>query len=205
MFCPKCGVEGKGLCVNCFLEKNHIILKPVKIPLCSCGNYYYMGYWIKDIKDHIKDIIKKNLIIPTEIKLKTLHISHKILKNKIDLNITVSCEYSGEEFIEEIHTLIETENKTCSSCKKRSANYYEAILQIRTKNSRLELEVDPLFVSNTEKVRGGFDFYLISTKYGRQFGKEFLKKGFCVKESAKLFGQKNRRDIYRNSISIKDP
>jgi len=57
----------------------------------------------------------------------------------------------------------------------------------------------------TKKVRGGVDIYIVDMGYAQQIKKRFKKKGFHVKESPKLVGKKRGKNIYRVSISIKEP
>lgn len=204
MFCPRCGKRSRGICVNCFLEENPIKLKKIEIPLCSCGAYYYRGQWNTDLKGFLMDIIKRNLILPSEICLDNIKVIPKIEKGNISARIHLSGEYKGEKFIKEIETNIKTEAVKCKKCSRLSSCYYEAILQFRGISDPKSL-VDQEFISGIKRVQGGTNIYITSSKYARQIGSKLNRRGFFVKESAKLMGRRGGRDLYRIYISIKSP
>lgn len=204
MFCPKCGKEGYGLCLKCFLETHSPGLKKFELPVCKCGRYFRRGEWNLNLENSIQDIVKKNLIIPAELKTRGIDVKYKFEKNKIFLHINISGKYGGEDFSTEFEDEIKTTGTTCPTCSKISSSYYEAILQFRTGYNPAK-GINPEFVSAVKKVPGGIDFYITSTKYAKQTGVEFRNRGFYVKESAKLMGMKKGKSLYRLNISIKSP
>ncbi len=205
MFCPKCGKKGYGLCIDCFLEENPVGLRDIKLSLCTCGNYLYRGRWSKNITDSIEKVVEKNLTVPSEIKLESMRILPKFRSDRIDLEVWISGRYMGEEFRKRFNSYIKIRRRECPDCSKLSSGYYEAIIQLRIKKPLTDLNLDPRFVSNIKKVKGGFDIYVTSTRYARQIKKKFDNLGFRVKESQKLIGKKKGKEVYRTSISIKEP
>lgn len=203
MFCPRCGKKSHGICVNCFLEQNPIKLRKIEIPLCSCGAYYHKGQWNTDLKV-LRDIIKRNLILPSEISLDNIKVIPEIEKGDISARIHLSGRYKGEEFSQEIETKIKTESVKCQRCSRLSGDYYEAVLQFRGTSDPKRL-VDKEFISGIKRVQGGIDINVTSSRYARQIGLRLRRKGFFVKESAKLIGRRDGKDIYRVYISIKSP
>lgn len=220
MFCPKCGKKGPGLCLKCFLEVHPPGLKKFELPICKCGRYFRRGEWNINLEDSISEVVKQNLIIPAELKIKDMNVRHKFEKNKFFIHINIFGKYKGENFSTEFEDEIKIVGKRCPTCAKVSSRYYEAILQFRTgfnlttKLSKLRgqcprinpaKDINPEFVSDIKKVPGGIDFYVTSMKYAKQVGAEFRNRGFYVKESAKLIGMKEGKSLYRLNIAIKSP
>ncbi|MBN2013704.1 MAG: hypothetical protein JW778_00845 [Candidatus Altiarchaeota archaeon] len=203
-FCPKCGRKGRGLCVECFLEEHPIGLKPVRLSLCGCGNFMYGKSWLKNVRESIHGIVERNLELSEGINIKDLKVNPEFKEDRIDLMIQVKGEYNGETFTEVFPSRVRVSKAVCPECNKLRSGYYEAILQLRTKK-KPEIEVDSNFVSNVEKVRGGFDLYLTSLQYARQLKKIFRERGFSVNESSKLYGMKDGKNVYRVSIAVKEP
>ncbi len=204
MFCPKCGKKGPGLCLNCFLEIHPMTMKKFELPVCRCGRYFRRSDWNLNLDNSISDIVRQNLIIPPELKTKKIDVQHKPEKNKIPIRINISGKYKGEDFSAEFEDEIKTTAKTCPTCAKVSGSYYEAILQFRTGFNPAK-DINPEFVSGIKKVPGGIDLYITSMKYAKQTGAEFRNKGFYVKESAKLVGMREGKNLYRLYVSIKSP
>jgi len=205
MFCPRCGRKSYGLCIDCFLGENPVRLRDVKLSLCNCGNYLYRGHWSKNITDSIERIVEKNLIVPSEIKLKSMRVLPEFKGNRVDLEIWVSGLYKGRDFRKKFDTNIRIEGRECPECSKLGSGYYEAVIQFRTKKPVADLNLNTRFISKIKKVRGGFDLYITSAKYARQVKKRFDDLGFQIKESSKLVGKKDGKNAYRISISIKEP
>ncbi len=204
MFCPKCGKKYPGLCLNCFLEMHPVRLKKFELPICKCGRYFRRGDWNLNIEKSIPDIVKQNLIIPIELKTGKIDVKHESQRNRVLLRISVSGKYKGEGFSAEVEDEIKTVVKTCPTCAKTSSGYYEAILQFRTKYNPAR-DINPEFISGVKEVPGGIDVYITSMKYAKQAGVEFRKRGFYVKESAKLMGMRDGKDVYRLNVAIKSP
>ncbi|RLI91875.1 MAG: hypothetical protein DRO89_03160 [Candidatus Altiarchaeales archaeon] len=205
MLCPRCGRKSYGLCIDCFLEENPVKLRDIKLSLCTCGNYLYRGRWSRKITDSIERIVEKNLIVPSEIRLKGMRVLPRFRGSRIDLEIWVSGLYGGREFRKKFDTSIEIERRECPECSKLSSDYYEAVIQFRTKKPVTDLDLNPRFISKIKRVRGGFDLYVISSGYARQLRRRFDDLGFQIRESSKLVGKKNGKNVYRISISIEEP
>lgn len=205
MFCPKCGKESRGVCISCLLKEKPIQIKPMKIALCICGRYRYQQLWGRNINESIDKIVKKSIIAPENLRIKDIKTKPTFGENKISLQIELTLEYAGVEAKHVFSSYIKVEKAVCPDCTKIKSTYYEAILQIRTKKPKPEVFIDPRYVSNVEEVKGGFDIYLTSTPYARRLKGDFKKRGYSVKESAKLYGRKDGRDLLRISISVKEP
>lgn len=204
MFCPVCGKKSKGICIDCFSEKNPIELMDIRLSKCACGNYLYRGNWSGDVKDSVKKAVEKNITPPPEIKLENMQVLPEFKGDRIDLEIRIIGHYREEHFKKTLYENIKIDKKECPDCSRTRSGYYEAIIQFRISRSLNDFNPNPRYISKIKKVRGGFDLYITSLKYARDMEREFEKSGFLVGESSKLVGRKNGRDLYRISISVKE-
>ncbi|OYT54049.1 MAG: hypothetical protein B6U72_04045 [Candidatus Altiarchaeales archaeon ex4484_2] len=207
MFCPKCGREGKGLCLDCYLEDNPLYIEHTVLFLCNCGRTRYKTSWDRSLEVVLSRVVEDKLVVPGELKTIGVELeSFSLVRNKIKLKILFSGEYLGEEFKKEVTGEIGLERGNCPFCGRISAGYYESILQLRVKNpGKLFEGVKSSMVSKVEKVRGGVDIYLISSRYGTRLMGELRNKGFLVRDSYTLMGKQDGKDVYRSSISVKEP
>ncbi len=206
MFCPRCGREGKGLCLECYLEGHPLIAERAELLCCNCGSVYYKGAWGLKTEEVIPEIVKNSLVVPEELTDIRLDLDSEIGDKEIKYTVTVRGKYMEEPFERVIPGSIKIRGGNCPSCGKLSSGYYEAILQFRTEKPMdlIEKIVDSSQVSRLEKVKGGVDVYVTSNSYGRKVMNKLRKKGFAVKDSAKLMGQRKGKEYYRVSFSIKD-
>ena len=93
------------------------------------------------------------------------------------------------------------------SIKDKHPGYYEAILQLRDVNQDVydivdqEIKKAGIYVSILKKVTNGKDYYLADSKFTKKLGKSLVDTfGGEFKISAKLFTQKDGRDIYRLTV-----
>ena len=207
MFCPKCGREGKGLCLECYLEGNPFYIEHTTLLLCNCGRTRYKNKWETGLEDVLSHVVEDKLVVPGEIKTVGVELrSFSQVKNKIELKLLFLGKYLGERFKKEVVGEIGLERGNCPFCGRLSAGYYESILQLRVKNPQQLFEgVESSMVSRMEKVRGGVDIYLTSSRYGVRLMGELRNKGFLVRDSYTLMGKKDGKDVYRSSISVKEP
>ena len=207
MFCHSCGRKTKemGLCIECFLKKVPIKVNEIQIPVCACGRYSYEANWIQGIERSLEKIVKENIVASPDITITEVKVDKPVFGEKwIRIGITYKGIYKGVEFTEALEKDIRKTKISCPVCSRITSSYYEAVVQFRIPvNARKVLDGE--FVTRTEKVPGGFDAYVTSAGYARKLGKDFSKKGYIVKKSAKLVGKKNGEDLYRTFISIKSP
>lgn len=218
-------------CEECFKEENPILekFKEIKIVICNqCKNYLYKNSWKKALSENIEENLEKifNKIFIEKITLnneaKNAKVKVKInflkkLKIGNDNEIRVELEVHAEGFIN--GTKVEEEYvipgkikcSICNNCKKVKNSYFEAKLQIRPKDEKILKFVKDycksrknLFISKVEEDKHGYDVYLSDQKETRNLG-NVLKKKFEgeVKESKKIFGRKDGRDIYRATVCFR--
>ena len=206
MFCHSCGKKTSemGLCVECFLKNNPIKVKDIEIPICACGRYSHEANWNFGIEKALKKMISENIVASPDIKVEDVKVEPVFEEKRIKLRIAIKGIYRGEEFFEEQEKDIKKNRVTCPVCSRITSSYYEAVVQFRVPVNAKKI-LDGELVTRTEKVAGGFDAYVTSAGYARKLGKDFARKGYIVKKSAKLVGKKNGEDLYRTFISIKSP
>lgn len=206
-FCPKCGATEKpfvkGFCRDCFLESHKLVVFPVKLELrqCrDCGKILLEGKWllfsVERMLDWIKGKIKTN-------ELDSVRVSFApVLQPQGHFVVlgTVLGELAGE-FVElPFETQIRLNPSLCSDCSKLSADYYEAVLQLRldglpknkwasvlklAEESVKELhQKDSLArITNIRALKNGFDVFigskragkLVSEKINHAFGGEIVR------------------------------
>jgi nonsense-mediated mRNA decay protein 3 len=121
---------------------------------------------------------------------------------------------AGDKKIErECSTRINLVNTQCPECSRRSAGYYEAVIQVRrsspaTPQEKLARAAEKLrrklektsFVSRVEEKKEGIDLYVGSAPAARSALEE-LSKGF--EASKTLAGRKQGREVYRTTFCVR--
>jgi len=151
---------------------------------------------------------------------------NQLSPSKFFVHATLRGEFLGESVLDECKIHVKVHRTTCERCSRISGKYYEAIVQLRAiKRSPSELEIDQSlqiaytladrcrkkgdqlgFIQNIEDTRGGLDIVVGSTQLGRMIGRVIIERfGGKFKESRKLAGKKDGKDIYRTNISVRLP
>jgi len=203
MFCPRCGKKSDGLCTDCYLELHPVKVNEFKVTACSCGRYLHKGNWVR-MEGMIDDSVRRNLLIPDEITLQGVEIRHDINEGRVNLEIKIVGEYKKEVIEMKLKSEAKIVKEQCIVCSRQASGYYEAILQVRVENHEGVLDnINPDLITKVERVRGGTDIYLTSFRYAKQLGREFMNKGFSVKETRKQAGMRKGKSIYRTYLSVK--
>lgn len=140
--------------------------------------------------------------------------------------LALDAVYKGFPVHADGETRLRFKNGACNDCSREFGGYYEAILQVRGHEERvLNREIDRIeryvqaqmegyrgeqrtgaFVSKSERVRGGLDYYLGSGEMGRLLGRSLAEKyGAEFGESSKLVGRRDGRDLYRSTYLVRLP
>jgi len=207
MFCPGCGAKSKGLCLRCYLKSNPIFFGDVFLIKCSCGRVKYKNHWFRDLDDILDSVLEDNLVVPEQINTLEFELmDYAADKNTLKVRFNYKGRYLDETFSREIEGSIGFRGGNCPFCGKIAGGYFECTLQLRIADPpHLFKDINPDMVSKMEKVRGGVDVYLISSDYANQLMKQYRGMGFFVKDSYTLMGKKEGKDVYRSTISVKEP
>jgi len=231
-FCIECGARGEvfdNLCWSCYRDRNVLATVPEVIHLTLCGacgarlkgkSWHPQGNRPPEDEAVLESVTLHRDVSSSSLKVEIL--DPEELKSKVLVKGTV--EIHGIRADVELDTELRIKMARCSVCSREAGNYFEAILQVRHSDDRGKRDMDRVrervedhvgntrsrdrnvFISKTESVRGGLDFYLSSKSEGRSIAKELsLSYGVRFKESASLVGRRNGEDMYRNTFSVRLP
>ena len=229
MFCVECGREGKlykNLCEDCFRKKTVLAKMPVDVDavVCSyCGSLFLKKKWF-DSKDIIRDSVSYAIRYHDDAEDCNIDVN-PLYRDERNAAITVNVRgvIFGLSFMEEHKVEVKIKKAVCSKCSKKFGKYYEAIVQIRAADRKLdENEIktsfgiaqqiadsmggENVFISNYEKIHGGIDLYIGNIGAGRIIAKAVADKYHAkYSESPKLVGRKNGKDIYRVTFAVRLP
>lgn len=205
LICIKCGEEAwkNNLCRRHFIENRKLMdAKGFSVTICrNCGSHYD-GKWIdSSLEKSLVDMARKRILS----KIKTKIVSVRKI-NRIQLKITATARIGGIKKMEEKIVNILLKKRLCDNCVRLSGGYYEAVLQIRGKNSETLLEktensIDKPAVAGVQKVSNGYDIRLLKKDSARKFVR--LLRGYEIKKSYKHVTTKKGKAIYRDYYSIK--
>ena len=234
MYCVECGKEDKlyeNLCSECFTRiTNFFKLKKIlKITLCSsCFAREKANHWeeAESIEESINKTIIENISKHEGITLPKYSIELTSQDPNIyHSTVSIAATYDDLNVQGEVETEVRLRFHNCGRCSRLLGNYFEAIVQVRGTNRKLddnELEVAEnivdnslatetssevnVFLTKSEYIHGGVDFYLGSSMIARQISKKIAKELVGkIKESSSLAGRKDGRDQYRVTYNIRVP
>jgi nonsense-mediated mRNA decay protein 3 len=231
MFCVECGKEGelyKGLCRECFLSKNVFVSIPnnIDVEVCGrCGSRRKGKSWVySEEENFIEDVIRENAVINQDVKDFDVHTIPEFEdENNINVSAITHADIHGLKAEEELETKIRIKKAVCPECSKQAGGYWEAKVQLRGSGKGLSEEdfrkamelVDSLvasrerkdksaFLTKVEKIHNGLDFYIGSKSFGRIVTEELAGKfGGQIKESHKLVGRKDGKDVHRTTYAVR--
>ena len=190
-------------------------MKAINISICSCGKFLDRFNWrkFKDIRDAITKKVREQLP-GARISLRPVDLPESYKEKK---EVPVVALYKGKEYSPTVTIKV----SKCNLCEKAGSKYFEAILQIRGKNTEiLEKSVEYLrerisglrdrgvFINKIDRFENGFDLYLTSSKLTQVMGRELLDRfGGHLKVSPRLFSRSHQtgKDIYRVNVFIELP
>ena len=151
---------------------------------------------------------------------------HRLTESRYDADVVVKATVYGLAMTSSCQIDVRIKYEACTRCSRVSGGYYEGIIQIRAQNRKFnesELEQcvgivqevfsnafrkgdDIAFISSQETVKGGTDIYVGSKPASRQACNAIIAKfGGTFIESEKLAGQKEGKELYRVSFSMRLP
>jgi nonsense-mediated mRNA decay protein 3 len=234
MTCVECGKTGKlyeHLCAECYLKKIKFFELPkvLKISLCSnCFAWEKSKHWEASTSDEdaFNQLLKENLEIMQGVRDIALSAEFKeYMTNVLKASVHILGVIHDLDVESDLDTEIRISYATCSRCSKLLGNYFEAKIQVRGTNRELdeselhesETIVDEIlqqsggietnaFLTKSEFIHGGEDFYIGSSTEARKIAKKLINEfSGKLKESSKLMGRKDGRDVYRTTFTIRVP
>jgi len=215
VFCVECGRETEklydGMCIDCYIKKHNFFSIPViDIAICKeCGAYRIGGKWYrKDIEERLMEYIEGKI--------------EKEIDCDAEINIEkgeIICrgEFGGVEIKRRLPLKMRERHILCDRCSLKKGGYFEAVLQVRKKNLKKEMQeiegiinrkIDEMntFISKRENRREGIDYYIGSKKAAAAAAKE-IKESFNaeMKKSSSLIGMKDGKELYRDTYMVRLP
>lgn len=197
-FCFVCGRRTdkliNGYCEGCHEKKPIVKLKKLSLTVCArCNSIKIGNSWTKNIEDVLKKRIK------SVGELERIKVNEEGRQLEILLEIRYQGKIKREAHIVEFNKI----KALCKKCLRDITGYYEAVLQLREFEEN-ELPKKFLNAFRYKHVKGGIDFYIESKSVARSIAKK-IQKMFSVetKESFKIKGRKDGKNIYRNFILIR--
>lgn len=234
MFCVECGREGEligSVCRDCYSKKHGLVSvrDHVDLTLCAhCSSMLSKDGWrdVGSVREAAEVAVEEALDVSKGVKLTDLRVnlSEKDERN-LQADVQVLLTVDGHEFERQLATIVRLKRGSCQECSKQQGNYYEAILQVRgperTLSRDTEADIERLvnarvatmrkssrevFISKTEHVKGGLDFYFGTISSARTVARG-LQESLCAafKESSSLWGRRDGKDIYRMTYLVRLP
>jgi len=232
LFCVECGREGElidSVCRECYGKKHVLASLPdhVDVALCAhCSSMLTDKGWkdVGSVKEAAEIAVEQSLVLMKGARIADMRVSldEKDERN-LDAKVSLLVVDHGIEFPRELGTMIRLKRGSCTECSKQQGRYYEAILQVRGPErslpERREKDIQALvnarvsslrkssrevFISKTEQVKGGLDFYFSTISSAKGIAKE-LQESMCAeyKESSSLWGRRDGKDIYRMTFLVR--
>lgn len=202
-FCPKCGREEspehpfiKGFCIDCFLEDHELasIPKEIKISFCpKCLSIKFKEKWLSQSKKILESLILSK--IKSSLSNTSTEFQLEELKGEnLKALVSVKGFFEDTQLTINLQTTLVPLKGTCDACMKQTADYWEALIQLRFEKQPSEKEfskyfnqikslldsfkeTDKLsFLLKADRQKNGFDFYIGSNKAARKIARVLEKE-----------------------------
>ena len=233
MECIECGLkegEHESLCGKCYARYYATITVPeyVDLIICPhCGALKKKEHWLN--MDDVEEAVEAGVRGAPEFgsKVESADVDIEVTEDNpavFRVLFKASLLLDGVVARREAESIARVSPLVCDVCSRRHGGYYESIVQIRGQanlsKERLENLSDTVlslmdsigssnrqvFLAKYEARHGGLDFYISTIDAGKHLAREMSRKtGAHLKESGKLVGRKDGRDLYRITYSVRLP
>jgi nonsense-mediated mRNA decay protein 3 len=234
MICIECGKNTKlydNLCEDCFKSKKQLVEVPeiIDLKLCThCGARERGKQWLDEssIDEAVENTVQDKIIIDNEVEASDLDLIINFEDDKnLQVKVSITLFFKTLQIESEHNLRVRLKSGICNRCSKIAGDYYESIIQVRGDDRNLssdelkkaqnlvETEVEvmqakdrSIFITKTEKIHGGINFYIGNTQGGRNLAK-LIAATFNAKISShpSFAGHKNGHGIYRTTFLVKLP
>ncbi len=234
-FCPKCGklTKDEGLCNNCRIDKTPWFTcdRRIKSTHCpSCGAIKQVNTWSDTNLERTKlapDLAKAAVHFHPMVRKPSITVS--VEDNTLNRS-TATMALKGLFYDTSVEGTCKVEivwnKEQCDRCNRISGSYYEGIVQVRAEGrllSTFELQMsaaiaqqveDTLqaggerlsFISDMNESREGLDITVGSQHIGTLISQGIIaQQGGRFTTHPKLVGEKNGRQLYRITYSVRLP
>ena len=219
--CLVCGktAEIEALCEEHWVEKQELFsLEPFTMESCDqCGRWKGLKgrEWIKagNLSESIIQAVKDHVKPAFDAKMSDITVTIRQLGENNPGIALVSAMVTG--FIEpantEVKRIVEIRVKIhwikCDLCVQLNGRYHEAVLQLRgdAKESLVDIvkEVTSQMHYRVEEKKEGPNVLFVKKGDGNKVVKELKQRGFAIKRTSKLVGQKKDRRLYRDVYAVR--
>ncbi|MCX6682832.1 MAG: 60S ribosomal export protein NMD3 [Methanoregula sp.] len=234
-FCPKCGRPTKedGVCVHCRLAGTPwFSCEPrVRCIHCpSCGALKQVNTWTdtdRERSSHAQDLARSAVHFHPDLKKPYLDIKiNDLSTNRSRAIITVEGMLYHEPVRGTCEVEIAWQKEQCDRCNRISGNYYEGMVQVRAQEripspyevqivAAIACEIEESlqtggerlsFISDVNEIRDGLDIVVGSQHIGLLIARRITAElGGRYTTHPKLIGEKNGRQLFRITYSIRLP
>ncbi len=210
MKCAICGKDAvkNGLCAECYAKKNKMAVLPKKIKVIQCPKCMRVFLKNRWLKMDFYEAVEYAVLDETRIDD-----AYSRIKIEVDVvgagmaEVAVSGELAGKRVRERHKVRITIEKKLCNLC----ASSYEAILQLRGNNDKVEdmqnyVEShlrENVRITRIKAVKTGVDIYLNSRRFANSVARALNKAfGGIIRINKKLYSVNHltSKKVYRTSI-----
>ncbi|WP_292485451.1 60S ribosomal export protein NMD3 [Methanohalobium sp.] len=222
----------ENVCKNCFFEQFQLARLPhvIHVKFCSrCGSVYYHGVWddVDSTGDMVVRMVEDELMVHEYASDLEIYFEPQQLTSYMyRVRVIVDARVEGVPVNQEVETEVRIGRESCDRCSRIAGGYFEGIVQIRGTNrvpDKNEVEnciriandvIDRMykkgerfaFISKSVESKHGIDLYIGSSNTSRQICKQIESElGGKFSESPTLFGQKDGKEIYRVTFSMRLP
>jgi len=233
-FCIECGAKGdtiEQLCPECFLNRNDLAKLPTRLTgtICSHCNALEVGAKFQDFDDMddlLLYIISRGIEPYNDAKVAACVLEyHDSGSGDFLVQVSLEMEYKGICGTVDGEVEVILNKGCCSRCSRFFGNYFEAIIQVRGSDRKMSRDEKQkiinqmdsmvaslsssdrnIFITKTEEIHGGLDFYMSSSTAARRMAKTLKDElGGKLTESSSLVGKKDGRDMYRMTYLVRLP
>ncbi len=224
--CAICGRESDTpVCARCYVERNRIVeVGKVEVEVCPrCGFYRIEGRWKNvNFSEAVESALNRALLIHEDFNVREAELA--VDEERKRGFVRLSGDFRGYEVDRLVEFQIDIKKTLCERCSREAGGYYESIVQLRAENRELSKEeieeanriVGEVLESESENLKAfltkvverkeGMDYYIGGRDVGKKISKVIADRfGGTVKESKKIAGRKDGRDIYRFTYSVRLP
>ncbi|MGC8571804.1 MAG: NMD3-related protein [Candidatus Micrarchaeia archaeon] len=211
-YCPLCNASSSEVrfvgefCENCLIkEAKKKIKEDIKIEFCKrCDRLKVKGTYIEKNEKNLGAAMLEAL----DDKKCMNVVVNSLNKDEVNLNIKymINDDYIKFDKIVRYKMI----HQICQDCYRRSSGYYEAIIQLRGDEQRIDKIIEKIetflsnnnaFVSKIEKLENnGIDLYISDKTLIKTF---FIAHKLKPKASYTLYSIKNGKKVYRNTYFLK--
>lgn len=232
MYCVDCGEDKPifkdGSCLPCYLKNHHFTSGPavIDISYCThCGSLKYKNTWSTDsFEQMLKRYVKQLFTISKQLRKVHIEPFCEGEEHATPCTIRIVGMIQDEQIVEEHQVQVRMHPMVCDVCSRQTGGYYEAILQIRPWEKKLEeqrlLKIQTyiedliysmqekgnrkLFITDQDREHGGLDYYLSDKQAAASIIKQTQEMmGGEITVSSKNVGMKAGQQVYRMTYLLR--